>query len=586
MRTSRSGHTARRRGHIKSIGTAIAAVLVYFALLPQAPAKQIGQYPNTNALGADDMFIIELGDHSTNVNITFSQLQAIIGGGGGGDTIWTNVGSGDIQIIGSTNVTMSTNGNGNFEGTLSAVEILGTDGTTNAFLIMRPNVADGATPYVLGTSEAHTSGYLIEVPNNTTNVALMSTFGGLGIGAGFADNFGNLGANDGLIVNFLGDRTGGTSSKIKAAFDDSLDYNYGAQITLEAGGASADDAVGAITIGAYGNVSGNEWTLLGGISGGIEEGYLRFGATTLDLHPTAVDGTTAFILGTSQAHTTGDLAAIKNNGQDIYEFGVAGETWILNENGDTVFHISPNSGYTNSGTRFFSDDGTFKSVGGGGSVNPTSTFVAYNDSGSFADFPLFFLNTNSMAFGWSSYTGSDYNRLRTTLTGSALEILSEKGGGAAAVPIHFGTRDIGNVEFFVNDAAKWLISGANGDFLAADDATYNIGENGSGRPINVVVSGKLVAQGDSDGVNYTQVQINHGGNGDFAYINSIKAGTDTATPIKFQTGGADSIETDDNATANNTRLLVYDVTAGSLVRVSRGAADSGGSGKRALVIPN
>ncbi len=43
---------------------------------------------------------------------------------------------------------------------------------------------------------------------------------------------------------------------------------------------------------------------------------------------------------------------------------------------------------------------------------------------------------------------------------------------------------------------------------------------------------------------------------------------------------------DNNATANNTRLLLWDVTAGALVRVSRGATDSGGTGFRVLRIPN
>jgi hypothetical protein len=43
---------------------------------------------------------------------------------------------------------------------------------------------------------------------------------------------------------------------------------------------------------------------------------------------------------------------------------------------------------------------------------------------------------------------------------------------------------------------------------------------------------------------------------------------------------------DASTTANDTRLLVYDVTAGALRRVTIGAADSGGAGYRALRIPN
>jgi hypothetical protein len=50
--------------------------------------------------------------------------------------------------------------------------------------------------------------------------------------------------------------------------------------------------------------------------------------------------------------------------------------------------------------------------------------------------------------------------------------------------------------------------------------------------------------------------------------------------------GNDSFLIDDDATAGNTRMLVWDVTAGTLQRVSIGANDSGGSGYRVLRIAN
>ena len=43
---------------------------------------------------------------------------------------------------------------------------------------------------------------------------------------------------------------------------------------------------------------------------------------------------------------------------------------------------------------------------------------------------------------------------------------------------------------------------------------------------------------------------------------------------------------DGNTTANETPLVIYDITGAALVRVSIGAADSGGSGYRVLRIPN
>ena len=43
---------------------------------------------------------------------------------------------------------------------------------------------------------------------------------------------------------------------------------------------------------------------------------------------------------------------------------------------------------------------------------------------------------------------------------------------------------------------------------------------------------------------------------------------------------------DNSVTADDTRFLLWDVTAGTLVRVSRGAVDTGGVGFRVLRIPN
>lgn len=47
-----------------------------------------------------------------------------------------------------------------------------------------------------------------------------------------------------------------------------------------------------------------------------------------------------------------------------------------------------------------------------------------------------------------------------------------------------------------------------------------------------------------------------------------------------------TIQLDANSTPGNTRLLVWDVTAGTLKRVSVGAADSGGAGFKLLRVPN
>lgn len=60
----------------------------------------------------------------------------------------------------------------------------------------------------------------------------------------------------------------------------------------------------------------------------------------------------------------------------------------------------------------------------------------------------------------------------------------------------------------------------------------------------------------------------------------------TSNVVGISAGGAEAVRFDLSVTAADTRFLVYDVTAGALVRVSRGASDSGGSGFRLLRVPN
>ena len=56
--------------------------------------------------------------------------------------------------------------------------------------------------------------------------------------------------------------------------------------------------------------------------------------------------------------------------------------------------------------------------------------------------------------------------------------------------------------------------------------------------------------------------------------------------ISINPSDDDGARFDNNSTAGNTRMLLYDVDTGSLVRVSVGADDSGGSGYKVLRIPN
>lgn len=62
--------------------------------------------------------------------------------------------------------------------------------------------------------------------------------------------------------------------------------------------------------------------------------------------------------------------------------------------------------------------------------------------------------------------------------------------------------------------------------------------------------------------------------------------TTSSSPHKFLITDVEMLRIDENSTAGNTRLMIYDVDNATLERVSVGAADSGGSGFKVLRIPN
>ena len=84
---------------------------------------------------------------------------------------------------------------------------------------------------------------------------------------------------------------------------------------------------------------------------------------------------------------------------------------------------------------------------------------------------------------------------------------------------------------------------------------------------------------DSDG---TSFRFDRWSGGSFAAKGLVLA---TSSSTIFG-NGLTSSQFDGSTTADETRFLLWDVTSGTLKRVSRGAADSAGTGFRTLRIPN
>ncbi len=126
-----------------------------------------------------------------------------------------------------------------------------------------------------------------------------------------------------------------------------------------------------------------------------------------------------------------------------------------------------------------------------------------------------------------------------------------------------------------------LILGAGG---ASSGYSLNLSQNGqhniigNANPFEIVDSAfsNSGLQFATDGSTWT-IQ----GNSTNIQLDAQLAGT-----INMHIYNTDAATFDASAVAGNTRLLLWDVTAGALVRVSRGASDSGGTGFRLLRVPN
>lgn len=128
------------------------------------------------------------------------------------------------------------------------------------------------------------------------------------------------------------------------------------------------------------------------------------------------------------------------------------------------------------------------------------------------------------------------------------------------------------------------IKDSGGTTIASIDA---VGRATFGR--NGIAAQSLVIR-DLNGNNYGAIYNGAVVVGDQSYAFAAAA-TETRVNAPSGTvglfiGNSEYFRIDANATAGNTRMLVYDVDNGTLERVSVGAADSGGTGFKLLRIPN
>lgn len=226
---------------------------------------------------------------TTNSPSTLSNIVASIGGG---DQVWTN----DSGVIRPVEEVASTN------------------------ILLYPTASDGSVPYIFGTSEAHTTGNLVELNNQGTNLAMISSWGGLMMGRYAEAGWGPLGDDDGLII--IRDPTGGDNQSLRVNFtsvSDVDDYsNYGEfALTVTTNGLELK------MVAADG--SGETGTSFNNSPGTAEITTKINNQIVTSSQPGTGDGNTPYIYDTFIAHTSGNLLEVANNTTNKFTVGWDGE---------------------------------------------------------------------------------------------------------------------------------------------------------------------------------------------------------------------------------------------------------------------
>lgn len=169
----------------------------------------------------------------------------------------------------------------------------------------------------------------------------------------------------------------------------------------------------------------------------------------------------------------------------------------------------------------------------------------------------------------------------TKLTGSGeiLRIIDSSGTGNPEISLYQDTTQRARIVYpDVSDRLS-LYSDGDLEFFPGNASRMRLNNNSGDSEVRVIGS----AAGSPELTLYQDTALR----AFVQYSDSIDAMIiDSDGPISLRPSNAESLQVDDDATATNTRLLIYDVDNGQMERVSVGASDSGGSGFKVLRIPN
>lgn len=181
--------------------------------------------------------------------------------------------------------------------------------------------------------------------------------------------------------------------------------------------------------------------------------------------------------------------------------------------------------------------------GGGGSPGGSSGQIQYNNAGTFGGTPAIV------------YAGSG-THVTVTSQGSTVVPLCVKTAASQVAPA---------VE--IRNSANTVMA--------------SIYDTGGFYGVIFQASGTIISNKNQSPTNLG-IQFSYGG-GSATGIYGLAGGSQY---VGITANGSDSFRIDSNTTSGNTRMLLWDCDKGTTVRVSIGAADSGGTGYKVLRVPN
>lgn len=296
-----------------------------------------------------------------------------------------------------------------------------------------------------------------------------------------------------------------------------------------------------------------------------------------------------------------------NAGPDTNKFvvDVSNHTITLTQFGTNIFYVAQDSGNDGSTNLFLAADGHYYPAGGdtiwtndNGTISANSTVVdggtafSMNSSNSLSSGYLVKLKNNSSENFSVASTGTAIvgpNTFSSGLLPFAAPFLS-----FASIRVE-GTGDPSAQGIAVGQASSGSSPPFNTLIYVADTNSSDLNLTANNGTVQSLVAIHLSNSSTDPAMLTIQAETNRlvqfepyvSDNSPYAaHILNTFTNLSAADVLRVQNNFTNILTVPSTGSSNDTLLMLWDVSAGSLVRVTRGAADSGGAGFRVLRIPN